>query len=68
VTITKSLAEVLMDAIVNGHVHGMQCARSFGTKPGDEKRCFDDLLAVIDGWEEAKKRVEREQAMRERSR
>lgn len=67
-TITKSLAEVLMNAIVNGHVHGMQCTRSFGTKPGDEQRCFDDLCVVIDTWEDAKARVEREQELEQERR
>jgi len=45
--VEMSLAEMLMNAIVAGRVHGFQCKRSFGLKPDDEKKAFDDFSRVI---------------------
>ncbi len=42
-----SLAEMLINAIAGGHVHGVQFSRKHGKDPGDERRTFEDLNKVI---------------------
>jgi hypothetical protein len=62
--VEMSLAEMLMNAIVQGRVHGLQCTRSFGTKPGDEAKCFQALKEVIGKKLDAARLIAAEEGIR----
>lgn len=62
--VEMSLAELLINAITNGRVHGVQFKRSHGERAGDTKQTFDDLNKIIENRLEGARRVAIEQALR----